>query len=266
MPHASADTPEPGLTPREHRRLAEVLLKAMRERRAIEPLSRRYPELTPADGERIRDALADRRVAGGERRLGATADACEEPPARFGWITSEMLLDRDAFELGGLIRPRVEAKLAFRLHRALPAAPTARDLLAATGRVLPALEVRDSRYGCAVPSPADAMADNCAVTLVRLGAGGPPPAEHALDGLGLTVEHDGAPVAGAARPSPVESVLWLVRRLVATGAAPRAGTLLVSAPCASVHAPVAGTLIRAYETGLGAVELRGVMTETEVVR
>src|SRR5215207_8514896 len=134
-----------GLTPREHRRLADVLLAAADRRRPIEPLSRRYPELTLGDACRISDVLLARRLAAGERLVGAKAS---NAGTGVGWLTSGMLRAPGDVPLSGLIHPRVEAKVAFRLGAPLTGPVVDADaLLAATDRVLPALELLDSRYG-----------------------------------------------------------------------------------------------------------------------
>jgi 2-keto-4-pentenoate hydratase len=261
----------PALTAREHRRLADVLLAAAERRRPIEPLSRRYPELTLADAACIRDVTIARRIAGGERLLGATAsgggvrgaavtgDGTAPPWTPAGRLTSGMLLAGDVLRLRGLIHPRVEAKVAFRLSAPL-AGPvvTAERLLAATDRVLPALEVLDSRYGAVELQAIDAVADNCAATHVRLGDGVPPP--DALERLAWRFEvADGA---AAASGSPVEGtlaplahVVALAQQLVDAGRAPDAGTLLLCSGTATPVALLDGTRVRFICDGLGAVEL-----------
>lgn len=121
------------------------------------------PELTVGDARSIRDTLLTCRIAAGERLIGAKVSlggTLAEPrfgslEPRLGWLTDAMLLPRAVVDLGELIRPRVEPKLAFLLARPLRGPViTAGDLLAATDRVFPCIEIVDSRYeGTASPRP-----------------------------------------------------------------------------------------------------------------
>lgn len=262
---AEADGAALALTAREHRRLADVLLAAAHSRRPIEPLSSRYPELTPGDACRIRDRTLAARLARGERLVGAKV-AFDGLPSRsrpiawrLGWLTSGMLLGGDAVALGELIRPRVEAKLGFRLGTALSGPEvTAERLLAATERVLPALEVLDERYGTSQVSALDAVADNCGAALLRLGPGAPAPEQHDAEQLDCTIVALGAgrtPRPETAAPSPLAAAVWLAQRLVDAGRPPGAGTLLLAAATARPVELRRARHVRARCPGAGEVAL-----------
>src|SRR5438094_3627530 len=113
------------LTRHEHLRLAEVLLRSAGDRQAIAPLSASYPELTPDDAARIRDTAIVRRIARGEQLIGAKVSfgvsgngrAPGEP--RLGWLTDAMLISTPRVDVSDLIRPHLEAKVAFVLARPL---------------------------------------------------------------------------------------------------------------------------------------------------
>ena len=134
------------LTRAEHGGLAEELLAAAHDRRAVVPVSERYRQLTVADARRIRDLILACRLAAGERLIGATVSLGPLPPTghrngaepRLGWLTDAMLLFNGIVEPEQFIAPRVEAKLAFMVSRSLrrPIA-TVGDLLASTYRVFP---------------------------------------------------------------------------------------------------------------------------------
>lgn len=270
----SADDERFGLTATEHRRLADILIEAARSRRSIEPLSRRYPELTVGDAGRIRDALLMRRLAAGERLVGATASfAGHEPgsrrPAwRLGWITNGMLIATTSFMAGALIRPRAVATLAFRLARGLDGPRVSHDgMLAAVDRVLPTLAVLDGRYDTADITAADAIADNCAIAGVRAGAGGAPASLRDATRLECTVA--GAPggpqtlAADVDAPSAIAAIVWLAQRMIDAGRAPPAGTLLVASAHTTAVDLRSGTRLRAAADGLGTVELRSIPTRPE---
>jgi 2-keto-4-pentenoate hydratase len=251
--HAAAEDPDPAfdgagetmfaLTPREHRRLADVLLKAERDQTPIVPLTSRYPELTIADARRIRDLAIGSRVAGGETIIGAkislarteknAGDSDTEP--RLGWLTEGMLLDSQTIGLTGLIRPRVQPKVALRLRRPLdkPLATLA-ELAESIDGVLPCLELVDTRYASCSSEPVDEIADNCAAAGLVLGGGILTPPELALRRLRIEVRiESGGGEASWRSPGPcsLESALWLANRVIEEGPGLEAGGLLVSAGC-----------------------------------
>lgn len=229
-----------GLTSGEHRRLADVLCNAARDRRPVEPLSSWNPQLTIGDGVRIRDMLIGRRTAEGSRLVGAQVSfggAAAEghfrlPEPRVGWLTDDMLLPSAVVDLGTLIRPRVEPRVAFMLARPPRRSfSTLSDLLTATAHVFPCLEVLDSRYDRDQLDAADDIADNCATAALLIGEGVAPPAEGHLRRLRAHVHVDAAAHAWhgpAAVVSPLETAGWLGRLLIEEGHRLERGTLLVA--------------------------------------
>jgi 2-keto-4-pentenoate hydratase len=224
--------PSLGLTTREHRRLADVLLQAARRQRPVAPLTERYPELTLADAARIRDAVLARRVAEGDRLVGARASL--EAMPRLSWVTESELVHDGAFERTDLIAPRAGQVIVFRVGRTLS---RPEDLLAFTTAVHPGLEILDSRYHSGAVSAVDDLADNCSAAGLYIA----PPAK-----------------TGEA-PDPPAPIAWLASQLTAGGRRIQPGTLLV-APLGS--APVrldGGRLfrigIRGFD-GLDWLELR----------
>jgi 2-keto-4-pentenoate hydratase len=255
------------LTHAEHRELAEELLEAAYDHRAVAPPSERYRQFTVADASRIRDIVLACRLAVGERLIGATVSLGPLAPAghrngaepRLGWLTDAMLLSNGIVGPGHLIAPRVEAKLAFMISRSLrrPIA-TVGDLLASTYRVFPCLEVVDSRYGRDRVGAADDVADNCGTAHLVLGRGVRPPAEGHLRRAHVHVEVDGAVPerGGAALECPPEATLWLGNRWIATAGEVLPGTLLTAAAAAPAVALAPGVRIAASFSGIGSVALR----------
>jgi 2-keto-4-pentenoate hydratase len=255
------------LTRAEHRGLAEELLGAAHDRRAVEPLSERHRQLTVGDASRIRDMVLACRLAAGERLIGATVSLGLLPPAgdrngadpRLGWLTDAMLLSNGIAEPEHLIAPRVEAKLAFMVSRSLrrPIA-TINELLASTYRVFPCLEVIDSRYAAGRLSAADDIADNCGAARLLLGRGVPPPAEGHLRRTQLRFDVDGAAAerGRGALDCPPEATLWLGNRWIATAGEVLPGTLLTAAGAAPAVPLTPRARIAASFSGIGNVELR----------
>jgi 2-keto-4-pentenoate hydratase len=192
----------------------------------------------PVSGGPVRD-----RVVGAKVSVRVTTGRYHVPTSpAFSWLTDGMLMSSRAVPVGELIRPIVEAKLAFVLARPLPARVSSIvDVLAASVRVSPCLEVLDAR----------------ATASVLLGPGVPPPAEGRLrrmrvrlDGGGEAVE---TPVA-----APLEAVIWLADRLGRHAGEGGPLTFLLG-PAAAGGVPLApGSRVTARFADLGVLEVRGV--------
>jgi 2-keto-4-pentenoate hydratase len=250
----------PVLSAREHARLAEVLYGAAANRRTLPPLTTWYPEFTAADACRIRDLLLERRLADGELLIGAKVSLGDGIP-RLAWLTDGMLLATAVADVSGLARPRVEPKLAFRL--ALPLRgpiPTADDVLRATERVMPCLEIVDSRFNGYRAQPADDIAENGATAMLLLGDGVHPPADGHLRRVRVQLRVDGSACEPALRRGradfpPHEAVSWLSGSLAAASLDPGPGALLVSPAIGEAVDLEPGVRVIAHFSGLGTVQL-----------
>jgi 2-keto-4-pentenoate hydratase len=248
------------LTRREHLRLAELLSRAADGRQPVAPLSVLYPELTAEDAARIRDSAIVRRIARGEQLVGAKVsfghpggNRVSQP--RLGWLTDAMLISTAAVDIAGLIRPRLEAKVAFVLAEPLRVhIGGVSDLLALTERVVPCLEVLDIRYQGIDIEPVDDIADNCAVARLLVGNGVPTPSEDEILDIRIRL---GAATDGALPPHqcPVQATLWLANRLIDEAGELEAGALLVSSACCAPIELLPGARVSADFGALGHLEL-----------
>jgi 2-keto-4-pentenoate hydratase len=246
--------------------LAGLLEGAARDRRALAPLTDAH-DLSVAGAYAVQDALVARRVARGERvvgaKLGFTSRAMREAMGvtepNYGWLTDAMVLDGPRLDAGALIHPRVEPEIGFRLGTP-PRGPGARaaDVLAATEAVFPCLEVVDSRFAGYRFRVADNIADNSSAARLRCGPETPP------DGIDLrraavVLELDGEPAAtatgAAALGDPAAAVAWLVNALHAAGRALEPGSIVISGGLTAAFPIAAGSRVAARIDGLGVVEL-----------
>jgi 2-keto-4-pentenoate hydratase len=211
--------------------IARRLLEADDAALPIPPVTEELPELSIADayaiqlvGRGLRQARHERLVG---RKVGLTSAAMQEQlgvrQPDFGYLTHGMVLRSSAeLPVRGLIAPRVEAEIAFKLRQPLRgAAVTLEEVLAATAEVAPALEVIDSRIADWRITIADTIADNASSGRVVLGRFRP------LEGLDLAAvraELEVGPTGAAAREAaagrgdavlghPAEAVAWLARAL-----------------------------------------------------
>ena len=165
-------------------------------------------EYAIANAFRVRDLTITRRLALGERVVGAKVVHLDRP--RVGWITDGMVRSEPIID-GTLVRPRAELKLALRLGVAVegPIAGIGPLLAGADGLFL-CLDVVDSRSVRGAARARDAVADNCSTAAF--------------------VVCDEVLVPELASRGCESSVLWLAQRLLAERGALEAGTLLVSTP------------------------------------
>ena len=193
------------------------------------------------------------RIAAGERLIGAKVAVGNGGAPRLGWLTDGMLLAQPVVDSALLIRPRVEAKVAFRLARRLHGrVREVRDLLALTDAVLPCLEVTDTRYDGEPRGPLDDIADNCAAAMLLLGE----PVESPPLGELMRVRARLDGVASRVESSPVDATLWLANRVVEEDGELEPGTHLVTSPLCLAADLRPGARMTADFGLLGSLELQ----------
>jgi len=248
------------------RAVADQLLVARRERKAIAPFSDEHPDLDVTTAYEVQAVFVESLVEAGERIVGAKVGLtflggsrrlCRgdtpRPPGRAkqeamgvneplsGWLTDAMVLEPGApVPLEALIQPRVE--------------------LAATEAVFAAVDVLDSRYEDYRFTLPDVVADNCSSGRFVLGPQARRPAElEDLRLVGCVLRRRGEIVAttagAAAMGHPAAPVAWLVNRLAARGEALPAGSLVLSGGLTAPVPLAAGTSVTAEFDGLGAVDV-----------
>ena len=268
------------------RAVADQLLVARRERKAIAPFSDEHPDLDVTTAYEVQAVFVESLVEAGERIVGAKVGLtflggsrrlCRgdtpRPPGRAkqeamgvneplsGWLTDAMVLEPGApVPLEALIQPRVEPEIAFLLDRPLDGPATVPNVLAATEAVFAAVDVLDSRYEDYRFTLPDVVADNCSSGRFVLGPQARRPAElEDLRLVGCVLRRRGEVVATAAGAAvmghPAAPVAWLVNRLAARGEALPAGSLVLSGGLTAPVPLAAGTSVTAEFDGLGAVDV-----------
>lgn len=246
--------------------LARELEEAEAERRPIEQLTARHPELTLQEAYEIQGINFERRLAHGDHPLGfklgltsrAKQVAMGVASPLWGRLTTGLLHEEDEpLELEQMIHPRVEPEIAFVLGRALDGATaTVPGTLAATEGVFPVLEILDSRFeGFRFKLP-DVVADNASAAGLICSGRVLPPHQLDLQLEGMVLRRNGEVVetaAGAAVSGhPAAAVAWLARQV---GELPAGSMVLSGGLCAPVTlAP--GTHVSAEFTNLGSVSIR----------
>ncbi|MDO1484620.1 2-oxopent-4-enoate hydratase [Rhodococcus rhodochrous] len=228
--------------------LAQELHDAELRRDQVRHFSARFPHMTIEDGYAVSRAWARIKEAEGQRvighKIGLTSRAMQvssqidEPD--FGTLFDEML-----YESGGtisaerFIKPRVEVELAFLLRDPIEGPDVSiSDVLNATDRVTPALEIIDARIeqfdreSGAPRKVFDTISDNAANAGIVLGGNPVKPDEVDLRRVGALfylngiVEESG--LAGAVLDHPARGVAWLARRLHGHGQKLEAGQIVLA--------------------------------------
>ena len=224
--------------------LGDELLAALQEGRSIAPLTERYPDLGVDDAYRISRHVLARREALGEKvvgkKVGATSAVVQQMldvhAPDFGFLTDAMQYpDDSAISLSrcGLIQPRVEGEIVFKLKADLTGPGVTREaVLAATEWVAPGFEIVDSRIDDWQIRMADTVADNASCGLFIVGERRTSPDDVDLASLRMELCRNGEPagsgIGAALQGHPAESVVWLANTLCEMGIPLRAGELVLS--------------------------------------
>ncbi|MGH8139401.1 MAG: 2-keto-4-pentenoate hydratase [Steroidobacteraceae bacterium] len=229
------------LSDEECRRCAEDILRAARHREPIQQPTRTFPAMDILDAYRIQDLCVQARIAGGARvvghKIGLTSRAMQVA-LQTNEPDSGRILDDAVYRHGAQIRadsflkPLLEVEVAFIMGENLEG-PDVRteDVMRATQRVVPALEIVDRRTD--LPRTLiDTIADNAAFGAIVIGADSRPPKDVDVGWLGATLARNGvieeSGVSAAVMGHPAAAVAWLANRLHGAGAGLEKGQLVLS--------------------------------------
>ncbi len=235
------------MTPEDHARAAKDLLKAEETGQQIGLLTKRHPEMGLDDAYEVQKAIYRAKLAEGRRvigwKIGLTSKAMQYA-LNIDIPDSGILFDDMAFDTGAtvpkgrFIQPRIEAEIAFVMKDAIGGAHLTRDeVLAATDYVAPSLEILDTRIIRQDPDTGatrkvyDTISDNAANAGVVLGDTRHP-ADIDLRWIGAIVsrnsEVEETGLGAGVLNDPVESVVWLARRMADYGQAIEPGQIILS--------------------------------------
>lgn len=252
--------------------LGDELHAALRERRALSPLTERHPQITLDDAYRISLQFLQRREALGERvigkKIGVTSKAVQDMlnvhQPDFGFLTDRMqVADGSSVSLAeyNLIAPRAEGEIAFILAEDLNGpGVSAEDVLAATESVAPCFEIVDSRIANWQIRIEDTVADNASCGVFALGAARIDPRQLNLANVELRMQLNGqaagSGLGSAVQGHPCTAVAWLANTLGKLGIPFRRGEIILSGALAPLVPVGTGDHIDMHISGLGSASLR----------
>jgi 2-oxo-hept-3-ene-1,7-dioate hydratase len=224
------------------------LLSAQAAGEQIGLLSLQYPDLDMDDAYRIQAEILAQKVASGREifgwKIGLTSKAMQLA-LNIDIPDSGILFDDMYFESGDtvkknrFIQPRIEAEIAFVMKSSLSGEGVTRDdVIAATGYVTPSIEILDTRIVRVDAATGktrtvnDTISDNAANAGIVLGDDRHAIDAHDLRWVGAIVSANGhveeTGLGAGVLNDPVESVVWLARRMAAYGLAIEPGQVILS--------------------------------------
>lgn len=248
----------------------QELYDAWRERRTVEPLLKREPDITLDDAYKIQQHYINSRLSAGEtivgKKIGVTSKPLQEflgvYQPDFGQLTSGMVYrEGENIDLSKLIQPKAEAELAFVLkHDLIGPGITAMDVIRATDYVSPCFEVVDSRITDWQIKIQDTVADNASCGVFVLGDVKADPRDFDMTLAGMVVEMNGefhsSSTGAAVQGAPANSVAWLANTLGALGIPFRAGEVILSGSQSQLIPVVDGDELVCTIGGLGACSVK----------
>ena len=256
--------------------LAAELQQAEQSGVQVEHFSKRFPDMTIADGYAISRAWVRMKIAAGRvvrgHKIGLTSRAMQQASQitepDYGTLLDDMFIPQGSdIAANRFIAPRVEVELAFVLGRRLQGPDvTIFDVLAATDYVVPAIEIIDARieqfdrHSKAMRKVFDTIADNAANAGII--TGGRPVKPDAVDLRWVSallykngvIEESG--VAAAVLNHPATGVAWLANKLAPWGEFLEKGEVVLAGSFTRPTNAAAGDTFHADYGPLGSIAFR----------
>jgi 2-keto-4-pentenoate hydratase len=235
--------------------------------RPCRPVRQLLPDGDVSAAYAVQAAWVATQVAAGNtvagRKIGLTSPAVQAQlgvgQPDFGTLLSGMNCPQGSLiDTGRLLQPRIEAEVAFVLARDLDAPDIGPDdVLAATGSVVAALEIVDSRIADWDISIVDTVADNASSGLFTLGPERRPPGGLDLSACPMRLWRGGEEVSAgtgaACLGNPAVAVAWLAGTARSYGMPLRAGEIILSGALGPMVPVRPGDRFTAEIGGLGRV-------------
>ncbi len=252
---------------------ADELYQAEAERRQIDPVSLRHPDITMDEAYAIQKQGIDRKVADGRRIVGykigltsrAMQDSMKIDQPDYGVLLDDMVIaDGSDIEAAKYSDPRIEVELAFILKDRLEGENvTLFDVLNATDYVVPALELISARSYRVHPETGyvrkvfDTIADNAANAGIIMGGRPVKPLEMDLRWCGALCYVNGVleetGLAAGVLNHPGNGICWVARRFAPHGIALEPGQVILSGSFIRPVSVKAGDTVHADYGPLGGI-------------
>jgi len=263
------------MRPEDHARAAIDLLQAERSGKQTGLLSLQYPDIGMDDAYAIQNQIYRAKLEQGRHvigwKIGLTSRAMQSA-LHIDIPDSGILFDDMAFDTGAtvpagrFIEPRIEAEIAFVMKEAIAGADVTREqVLSATDYVAPAIEILDTRIvrvdaaTGSIRKIFDTISDNAANAGIVMGDKRHPVNTVDLRWVGAIVsrnnEVEETGLGAGVLNDPVESVVWLARRMAQYGQSIEPGQIIISGSFIRPIECPAGSSIHADFGDFGCVDI-----------
>lgn len=250
--------------------IAAALLDALETHRPIEPPTATYPDLTFDEAYAAQLAQIEALTAAGRHvvghKVGLTSRAMQEllgiDTPDYGHLMDNMAYrDGEDIDTSRFIHPRIEPEIGFVLGKPLRGpGVTSDDAAEAVDRVVPSLEIVDSRVADWRIGLLDTIADNASCGAYVLSTPGLSLGEIDLEAVECRLEVDGHLVGtGAGRDvmgNPLNALTWLANTLGERGVGLEARQVVLPGAVCAMVTVAAGSTVTASFGGLGTVTAR----------
>ena len=209
------------------------------------------------------------RVAAGARivgrKIGLTSKVVQKQlgvdQPDFGALLDTMeVLNGDEIPWNELHQPKAEAEIAFVLKEDITnPSITVHELISAIDYALPAIEIVGSRIADWNIKITDTIADNASASHYILGHSPKSLSEFDLIACKMTMIKNGEKVSegigAACLGSPINSTIWLAKKLIENGNPLRAGEVILTGALGPMAGIEAGDQLAAHFEGLGSVSV-----------
>lgn len=246
---------------------AEALRQARQSRQAIAPITQSHQVSGLNEAYAVAQINTEYKVSQGARmigkKVGLTSKAVQQQlgvdQPDFGILFDDMeYLDGDAVPVSQLLKPKIEAEIAFILGKDLSGqAPSWGEFLAALAYAVPALEIVDSAIQDWKITLEDTVADNASCGLYLLGS--QPVAIGSVNfaeiGMQLDVNGETRSVGSGAAclGHPLKAAWWLAKTMAERGISLKAGEVILSGALGPMVNVQAGDLVSARIGSLGTI-------------
>ena len=245
----------------------DLLYRAFDEKELVDPITD-SDDLTVEDAYAIQEGVIDRILgADGETagyKLGLVSGAkqaqlgIDEPI--FCPVPQELLIEPPHLDLDDCIKPRLEAEIGLVLGETLEPPVTSAEVIAKTQRVVPVIEIIESRYkDWNIPTAEDVIADITSCRRVFLGNRALDVGDVDLAMEGITLTHNGelveTGIGADIMGNPAAGVSWLAERLAQRGDVLSAGDLLMTGGITAAVDIEPGDIFNVHFSTLGSIDV-----------
>jgi len=249
--------------------ISDELHDAETEKKAIEPLSDRFPEITMDCAYKIQLENVGRRVKAGEKIVGKKIGLTSYPMQKllgvyepdYGHTFNTMVLSKNELSLSTAIQPKAEGEIAFVMKEGIEGpGVSSTDVIRATDFVMPAIEIIDSRVRDWKIKIEDTVADNASSAFILVGTKALPMNEIDMFSTGMVFCKNGEIIntgaAAAVMGNPVNAVTWLINKLSEFKVGIKKGEIILSGSLTAAVDLKENDIIQIVFDRLGTVNLK----------